>query len=263
MPPAGPAAEPVVERSLFRDFAPGHGLPLWRELFTGYDWLLLHTSPVWFGLGVPAGDGSPVITIPGFLGTDTYLIELHAWLRRVGYTPYQSDIGLNAECPNLLQTRLIRTLERAHIETGRRVHLVGHSLGGVLARSTAALRPDLVSSVVTLASPFRGIRSHPVVLRTRDVVRTVIFGRPSGQLLPSDCYTGHCTCPFLVGLERFPARVKELAVYTKADGIVDWRTCVTGDGTKDCEVLGTHIGLAFNAFVYRRLGEFLAAASRD
>ena len=47
------------------EITPGHDLPLWRELFTAYDWCLLHTSAVWFGAGVPTGDGSPVITIPG------------------------------------------------------------------------------------------------------------------------------------------------------------------------------------------------------
>lgn len=252
---AADAARPV-EASL--DIVSGDGLPLWRELFTGYDWLLLHTSEVWFGTGVPTGDGSPVITIPGFLGNDAYYRDLHGWLGRVGYLSYPSDIGFNADCPNLLQTKLIRTLERAHIETGHRVHLIGHSLGGILARSTAARRPDLVASVITLGSPFRGIRSHPIVLRTRDIVRTIMFGRPSGQYLPSGCYTGRCNCEFLAALERFPAQVRELAVFTKADGVVDWRMCVTGDPAKDRQVLGTHIGLAFNPSVYRLIGEFLA-----
>jgi pimeloyl-ACP methyl ester carboxylesterase len=44
------------------------------------------------------------------------------------------------------------------------VHLIGHSLGGVLVLSAASLRPDIVASVITLGSPFRGIRSHPMVL---------------------------------------------------------------------------------------------------
>lgn len=257
----GPAAR-APDSSL--EIAAGHDLPLWRELFTAYDWWLLHTSAVWFGAGVPTGDGAPVITIPGFLGTDTYLTDLHGWLGRVGYLSYPSDIGFNADCPNLLQTKLIRTLERAHIETGHRVHLIGHSLGGILARSTAARRPDLVASVITLGAPFRGIRSHPVVLRTRDIVRTIMFGRPSGQYLPSGCYTGRCDCEFIAALDRFPAQVRELAIFTKADGVVDWRMCVTGDAAKDREVLGTHIGLAFNPFVYQMLGEFLGTVgSRD
>ena len=56
--------------------------PLWREAFVGLDWLALHTSPVFYGLGVPRGDGSAVVAIPGFMGTDLYLQEMYWWLRR-------------------------------------------------------------------------------------------------------------------------------------------------------------------------------------
>ena len=87
---------------------------LWTEAFFGAEILILHATPVYYDLGVPRGDGSAVIIIPGFLGTDLYLTELHAWLRRIGYRPYFSGIGINAECPNLLiQRRLNQTIEKA------------------------------------------------------------------------------------------------------------------------------------------------------
>ena len=70
--------------------------------------LLLHASPAYYGAGVPAGDGSGVVVIPGFLGTDLYLMEMYAWLARLGYKAYFSRIGLNAECPNLLIKRRLR-----------------------------------------------------------------------------------------------------------------------------------------------------------
>ena len=112
---------------------------LWTEALFGAEILILHAAPVYYGLGVPRGDGSAVVIIPGFLGTDLYLTELHAWLRRIGYRPYFSGIGINAECPNLLiQRRLSLTIDKALAETGRKIHLIGHSLGGVIARSVAA-----------------------------------------------------------------------------------------------------------------------------
>jgi len=242
-----------------REPGPAHELPIWREWLSGLDWMLLRTSTVYFGIGLPEGDGSAVVTVPGFLGTDTYLLELHFWLRRMGYRPYASAIGRNADCPNLLLSRLLKTIERAHRDTGRRVHLIGHSLGGILTRSAASHRPDLVGSVVSLGAPFRGIRSHPVVLRTRDVVRRFLSGLPSRQFLPPGCYTGACTCGFVEALDRFPSDVRELAIFSRGDGVVDWRMCITGDPAKDREVLGTHVGLAFNPFVYRLLAEFFAA----
>ena len=64
----------------------------------------------------------------------------------------------------------------------------------------------------------------------------------------------------VVGAADFaePSDVRELAIYSRGDGVVDWRMCVTGDPGKDREVLGTHVGLAFNPFVYRFVAEFLA-----
>src|SRR6185369_15364606 len=77
-------------------------LPIWQELLAGIEMLYLRVSPAYWGLGVPQGDGSAVIVIPGFPGTDLYLTEFRLWLRRIGYLPHDSRVGFNAECPNLL-----------------------------------------------------------------------------------------------------------------------------------------------------------------
>ena len=230
----------------------------------GVEMLLLRASPGYYGIGVPRGDDSAVVVIPGFLGTDVYLMEMFAWLKRIGYRAYFSGIGLNAECPNLLiQRRLTATLDQARAETGRRIHLIGHSLGGIIARSAAAQRPDDIASVITLGSPFRGTVVHSRVLRTANAVRMRILEQHGANVLPA-CYTGRCTCNFLDSLRRdFPDHISETAIYTKTDGVVDWNYCITGDPNVDVEVPGTHIGLAFNPAAYdviaRRLASVTAA----
>jgi len=234
--------------------------PVWLEAFAGLDWLALRASPVYYGLGVPRGDGSSVVVIPGFLGTDSYLRELRSWLARLGYRGYLSGIGRNAECLELLVGRLIETVERARAETGRPVHLVGHSLGGILARSAAALRPELIASIITLGSPFRGIRSHPMVLQAAELVRARITRERTPYR--SDCYTGFCSCSAVASLERpFPKDIPQTAVYTRQDGIVDWRFCINDDPETDREVIGTHVGLVFNAYVYELIATRLAEAA--
>src|SRR4051794_13181001 len=112
--------------------------PLWREYLVGLEWAALRASPVYYGLGVPRGDNSAVIAIPGFMGTDLYLRELHWWLGRMGYRSYLSEIGRNADCLDLLVDRLLDRIAKAHAETGRAVHLIGHSLGGMLALSASS-----------------------------------------------------------------------------------------------------------------------------
>lgn len=233
--------------------------PLWREAFVGLDWLALRSSPVYYGFGVPRGDGSAVIVVPGFLGTDGYLQEIYFWLRRIGYRPYMSRIGWNAECINTLVDRLSETVAKAQAETRGKVHLVGHSLGGVIARSAAAQRPDRVASVITLGSPFRGIRSHPLVLAAGERVRERIR-RQTGNLQP-DCYTGYCGCDAVTAVQKpFPESVLQSAIYTKSDGVVDWHVCVTDDPAASFEVSGTHVGLVFNGSVYSLIAKRLQAA---
>src|SRR5664279_3007294 len=141
-------------------------LPIWQEMLVGIEMVYLRLSPVYWGFGIPPGDGSAVVVIPGFLLTDLYLTEFRSWVNRIGYKGYSSGIGVNAECPNLLiQQKLTETIQKAYKETGRKIHLVGHSLGGVIARAVASQMPDRVASVTTLAAPFRGVAVHHSVLR--------------------------------------------------------------------------------------------------
>ena len=244
------------------DAAEAH-ISIWKEALFAADLLLLHASPVYYGLGIPQGDGSGVVMVPGFLGTDHYLAELRFWIGRIGYQPYFSGIGFNAECPNLLiQNRLTETIDKAVRETGKKIHLIGHSLGGVIARSVAAQRPHDIASVITLASPFRGTIAHHSILRAAEMVRKQILEEHGSSVLPQ-CYTTRCTCDFVDSLRRkVPASVMETAIYTRDDGVVDSRYCRTGHCKNDFEVPGTHIGLAFNSSVYKIIAERLALVSQ-
>lgn len=238
-------------------------VPIWRELYMGVDWVALRYSPVYFGLGVPRGDGSAVIVVPGFLASDVYLGELYFWLRRTGYRSYMSKIGRNADCFDIQVGKLEKTVEKAYLETGRKVHLVGHSLGGMLSRAVATLNPDKVASVITLGSPFRGISSHPAVLRAGETVRQKINFEKRRPDQPN-CFTGFCNCRSFKALESGLSqhKVMQTAIYSKNDGIVDWRKCINDDPTTNFEVYSTHGGMAFNPFVYRLLGTRLSEAAK-
>lgn len=138
------------------------------------------------------------------------------------------------------------------------VHLIGHSLGGVLALSAASLRPDIIASVITLDAPFRGIRSHAMVLEMSKVVRERIRTARRDETRPA-CFTGYCDCDAVAALKiPCPRPIRHTAVYTKTDGIVDWRVCVSDDAATNVEVQSTHIGLVFNPWVYELIADRLA-----
>jgi pimeloyl-ACP methyl ester carboxylesterase len=138
--------------------------------------------------------------------------------------------------------------------------LIGHSLGGVIARSIAGQRPRDVASVITLAAPFRGTVTSRTVLQATEAIRQRILREHGRGVLP-DCYTGRCTCNFIDSLKReIPESMVETAIYTRHDGIVDWRYCMTRNPEVDFEVPGTHIGMAFNPSAYTIVAERLAMA---
>lgn len=232
-------------------------IPIWREARLLHEWLTLRTAPVFYGQGVPHGTGAAVVTIPGFLCSDLYTSCLTQWLQRIGYRAHPSGLERNNDCIEKLLHQVLMTIEKAAAETGGKVHLIGHSLGGVLARIAATQRPKIIASVLTLAAPFRGIRAHSYILWLGSRVRQ--------RLQTADvphCFTGFCGCPSVLALQTdWPDSVPTCAIYTKADGIVDWRMCVNEDEAMNFQVSGTHVGLVFNAEVYRLIATQLASNS--
>lgn len=228
-------------------------LPIWREAFLLRELLQLRGHPTFRGEKIPAGDGSAVITIPGFLCTDSYTGFLTKWLERIGYRAYPSGLEQNSGCIENLLKILLETIERAATETDGKVHLIGHSLGGILARIAAIHQPAFVKSVMTLGSPFRGIRVHPYILWLSRRIRAQV----QTELTPH-CFTGFCTCPAVMALQKnLPASIRHGAIYTKADGIVAWQACINDDPALNFEVSGTHSGLVFNPQVYCLIADYL------
>jgi len=233
--------------------------PVWQEWVAGVELAFLQVSPLYWGFGIPHGDGSAVVLVPGFLGTDLYLTQFAVWLRRIGYKAFYSGITLNADCPNLLIRRNLQdAIQQANEFTKDKIHIIGHSLGGALARSVAAQMPEHIASVITLGAPIRGLAARDSVMTAADLVRKQILERHGRGVLPN-CYTTRCTCDFVSSLRGdLPKSVRQTAIYTKSDGILDWRVCRTGDPDVDVEVSATHIGMAFSPLVYSVVAHRLA-----
>src|SRR5256714_5268383 len=123
-----------------------------RSLFELNSSLLL--SPLL--LRAPKGDGHPVLALPGFLASDLSMAPMRRYLKELGYDTYAWNMGRNLGGVASKRGALRDLLTRIHDQTGRKVSLVGWSLGGVYARDLALQMPDMVRTVITLGSPFAG-----------------------------------------------------------------------------------------------------------
>jgi triacylglycerol lipase len=185
----------------------------------------------------------PVILVPGFMAGDATLRAMSRTLRRRGFRTYRSHIHANVGCTLAAAAELETRIESIAIRRESRVRIVGHSLGGMLARGLAVRRPDLISGIVTMGSPMLAPGAHHLLLTTGvDVlVRLSRAGVPG--LMSEECVAGSCARQsFEESREPLPAGVSFTAVYSKRDGIVDWRACLD-PAAHAVEVTSSHVGM--------------------
>lgn len=186
----------------------------------------------------------PVILVPGFLAGDGTLAFMARALRQRGFRTYRSHIHANIGCTANAAAQLESRLESISIRRGSRVQIVGHSLGGMIARGIAVRRPDLVSGIVTLGSPMLAPGAHHRGLSASVdlLVRLSSAGVPG--LMSEECVAGNCARQsFDESREPVPTGVGFTAVYSKRDGVVDWRACID-PAAHAVEVRASHIGMA-------------------
>ncbi len=237
-----------------------HIPPLWREGLLGLEAASLLRSPVWRGTGLSRGEGRPVLLIPGFLAGDNSLGLMTHWLRGLGYRTKSAGIRANIDCSASVTDALAERLECMHDKTGQRVAVIGQSRGGIIARALAVRHPDLVSGIVTLGSPTKSmLQVHPVVLGGVGVV-SLLGSLHLKQAFTLKCLRGDCCLKFRDELRTPPPEeVGFVSLYSKHDGIVDWRACVDPFAHQNVEVHSSHCGMSVNAEVYGHVAEALAS----
>ena len=224
---------------------------MWMEGRLAGEYSTLLRDPVFRGAGVPAGDGHPILLIPGFMAGDDTLQVLQGWLRRLGYRPLVGGISFNVRSSDLVVTALAARSAELSRRSRQLISLIGHSRGGLLAKVLSHRHPELFDQVIALGSPLDDPYDvHPVTLAAAQLFHLVnTFERRRWQLSEQR---------FLRELAE-PARVPVTSIYTRSDGVVNWRACLRPD-VRAFEVRGTHGGMVLNAAVYRLLGTLLARA---
>ncbi len=199
----------------------------------------------------------PVLLIPGFLAGDWTLRQMAAGLRERGFRTYRSHIHANVGCTLDAAALVEAHLERIAERRGSRVQIVGHSLGGMIARGIAARRPDLVSGIVTMGSPMLAPGAHHRLLTGGVSVLNRLSAAGLPGFMSQECVSGPCAeASFHEVRQPLPHGVAMTNVYSRRDGIVDWKACIDPDGVA-VEVRASHIGLAVDPRVISVVGEAL------
>ena len=208
-----------------------------------FEWLGAEITMPMLSRSLPKGDGHPVLVLPGFMAGDFSTSVLRRFLTKQGYVAYGWGQGRNLGPKEGVFDTLRAQLERLHKEHGRKVTVIGWSLGGIFAREIAREMPDMVRQVITLGSPIYG---EPRT--TTNVWRTYKFVSGRHKVEPRD--RGDCQPP-----------VPTTSIYTRVDGVVGWGCCVEKAGpiADNIEInSASHMGLGVNPLVLYAIGDRLA-----
>jgi pimeloyl-ACP methyl ester carboxylesterase len=202
--------------------------------------------PAWPALQrAPAGDGHTVMVLPGLSASDATTIPLRRYLDWLGYEAQGWNQGFNfGPRAGVLEGAKRSLLQAFEASSGRKVSLIGWSLGGVYARELAKVLPDCVRSVITLGSPFSGPPKSTNAWR--------IYELTSGR----DIQREHDT----YDLPAAPP-VPTTSIYSRSDGIVAWQGSIQRPDhgeTENVEVIASHCGLGVNPSAWWAMADRLA-----
>lgn len=192
----------------------------------------------------PRGDGHPVLVLPGLLADDDSTRALRGFLNSHGYTGHGwkqgRNYGLRGNVEGDLLARVDELFDRYG---GRKISLVGWSLGGLYARQLAKLLPEKVRCVISLGSPFAG---SPESTNAWQVYQWVSGAKADDQVLP-------------VGLAETPS-MPTTSIFSRTHGICAWQSCLNAEGpySENIEIDGSHCGLGHNPAAIYAIADRLA-----
>jgi len=174
----------------------------------------------------PRGEPHPVLVLPGLMASDVSTGALRRWVGRLGYPVVGWDLGRNRGPTPEVVAALPALVDRLAEQYGGTVSIVGQSLGGIFARRLAMRSPRQVRQVITLGSPFR------LTERGGDDTAAARLYRSLAPLHAANRIHS------ARGVDR-ALPVPSTSVYSRWDGVVDWRACLQ-PVTATSENVGVH-----------------------
>ncbi len=191
------------------------------------------------------GDGHGVLVLPGFMAGDSSTRPLRSLLSDLGYDAVGWNLGRNVRVDNARVAAMMDCIDELYERTGRKISIVGWSLGGVFARELAKQAPEKVRQVISLGSPISDDRNHTNAAR--------LFEWLNGRE-PEPMKDGR-----FQSLAEAPP-VPTTSILTKTDGVVHWRGSIqeAGPQTENIEVIASHCGLGVNPAAVFAIADRLA-----
>jgi pimeloyl-ACP methyl ester carboxylesterase len=206
----------------------------------------------------PRGDGHPVLLLPGFMANEATLVVLKLFLENRGYEVHTWGFGRNVGFSSRHAGALEQKIRYMHHKSGRKVSLVGWSLGGMFAMYGAHEAPECVRSVITLGSP---VTFDPAGSQSPSFVKALyrLVSHPMGTA----AHVSHLRAKKLRQPKSLPVPIS--CIYSLSDGVVPPQEA-TIDGNpalhENIRVPGSHLGLGFNPLVLWILADRLAQPER-
>ena len=196
---------------------------------------------------LPKGDGHGVLVLPGFMAGDASTRPLRSLLSDLGYDAVGWNLGRNVQVDDARVAAMMDCVDALFTRTGRKVSIVGWSLGGVFARELAKQAPEKVRLVISLGSPISDDRNHTNARRLFEFLN----GREPEPMRAGKFRTLGAAPP-----------VPTTSILTKSDGVVHWRGSVQhGAGeVENIEVHASHCGLGVNPVAVYAIADRLAQA---
>lgn len=200
-------------------------------------WPLLRNSP--------AGDGHSVLVFPGLVAGDFSTAPMRNFLNGRGFDAQGWQLGMNLGPREGVLESIVAKVQELQKTSGRKVSLVGWSLGGVYAREVAKLLPNSVRGVISMGTPFCGGPKATNAWR--------IYEYASGTKLDDK--------KMLASLSTAPP-VPTTSIFSRTDGVVAWQCSVQIETAKaeNIEVIASHVGLGLNPSVWYAVADRLAQA---
>ena len=210
-------------------------------------------------LQAPRGDGHPLLLLPGFLADEKSLIALRLFLQSKGYAVHTWGLGRNLGFRSKHASALPQKIRYLHHVTGRKVSLVGWSLGGVFSLYGAESTLECVRSIVTLGSP---VSMDATGSQSPRAIKA-LYRLASHRLGAA----AHVMQPRAKKIrEQRRLAVPTSCLYSLGDGVVPpQEATIDGDPAfhENIQVPGSHLGLGFNGIVLAIVADRLAQPEGD